>query len=131
MCHLRHGLRSFRLDRVGEVSLLEPSFRRPPGFDALDQLLQSIGAIAYAHPIEVMLHTDLQTARRVFSLAFGVLEPVEGGVLLRTSADDLDWFARQLAGLAFDFEIRTPAKLRVELARCAARLQRLATTAAG
>jgi predicted DNA-binding transcriptional regulator YafY len=131
MCHLRHGLRSFRLDRVGEVSLLEPSFRRPPGFDALDQLLQSIGAIAYAHPIEVLLYTDLQTARRVFSLAFGVLEPVEGGVLLRTSADDLDWFARQLAGLSFDFEIRTPAKLRVELARCAARLQRLATTAAG
>jgi len=131
MCHLRHGLRSFRLDRVGEVSLLELSFRRPAGFDALDQLLQSIGAIAYAHPIEVLLHTDLQTARRVFSLAFGVLEPVEGGVLLRTSADDLDWFARQLAGLAFDFEIRTPAKLRVELARCAARLQRLATTAAG
>jgi predicted DNA-binding transcriptional regulator YafY len=131
MCHLRHGLRSFRLDRVGDVSLLEPSFRRPPGFDALDQLLQSIGAIAYAHPIEVMLHTDLQTARRVFSLAFGVLEPIEGGVLLRTSADDLDWFARQLVGLAFDFEIRTPAKLRVELARCAARLQRLATTAAG
>jgi predicted DNA-binding transcriptional regulator YafY len=131
MCHLRHGLRSFRLDRVGAVSLLEPSFRRPPGFDALDQLLQSIGAIAYAHPIEVLLHTDMQTARRVFSLAFGVLEPVEGGVLLRTSADDLDWFARQLVGLAFDFEIRTPAKLRVELARCAARLQRLATTAAG
>lgn len=131
MCHLRHGLRSFRLDRVGAVSLLEPSFRRPPGFDALDQLLQSIGAIAYAHPIEVLLHTDLQTARRVFSLAFGVLEPIEGGVLLRTSADDLDWFARQLAGLSFDFEIRTPAKLRVELARCAARLQRLATTAAG
>jgi predicted DNA-binding transcriptional regulator YafY len=131
MCHLRHGLRSFRLDRVGEVSLLELSFRRPADFDALDQLLQSIGAIAYAHPIEVLLHTDLQTARRVFSLAFGVLEPVEGGVLLRTSADDLDWFARQLAGLSFDFEIRTPAKLRVELARCAARLQRLATTAAG
>jgi predicted DNA-binding transcriptional regulator YafY len=131
MCHLRHGLRSFRLDRVAEVSLLDHSFRRPPDFDALDQLLRSIGAIAYAHAIEVMLHTDLQTARRVFSLAFGVLEPATGGVLLRTSADDLDWFARQLAGLPFDFEIRTPAQLRVELACCATRLQGLAATVAG
>jgi predicted DNA-binding transcriptional regulator YafY len=130
MCHLRHGLRSFRLDRIGEVRLLEHSFLRPPNFDALDQLLRGIGAIAYAHAIEVMLHTDLQTARRVFSLAFGVLEPAPDGVLLRTSADDLGWFARQLAGLPFDFEIRTPAKLRIELARCATRLHGLATAAA-
>lgn len=126
MCHLRHGLRSFRLDRVGTVSLLEQSFRRPPDFDALDQLLRSIGAIAYAHPIEVMLHTDLQTARRVFSLAFGMLEPMRDGVLLRTSADDLAWFARQLAGLPFDFEIHAPTELRTELTRCATRLRELA-----
>jgi predicted DNA-binding transcriptional regulator YafY len=126
MCHLRHGLRSFRLDRVGAVNLLEQSFRRPPDFDALDHLLRSIGAIAYTHPIEVMLHTDPQTAQRVFSLAFGLLEPMRDGVLLRTSADDLGWFARQLAGLPFDFEILVPTALRAELARCATRLRQLA-----
>jgi predicted DNA-binding transcriptional regulator YafY len=49
-------------------------------------------------------------------------------VLLRSSADDLAWFARQLAGVSFDFEIRTPVELRTELARCAARLHALATT---
>jgi predicted DNA-binding transcriptional regulator YafY len=126
MCHLRHDLRTFRLDRIGKVSLLERAFRRPPGFDPLDQLMRGIATIPYTNAIEVLLHTDLQTARRAFSLAFGLLEPGQGGVLLRTSADDLAWFARQLAGLPFDFRIRTPARLRVELARCATRMRALA-----
>jgi predicted DNA-binding transcriptional regulator YafY len=126
MCHLRHGLRSFRLDRVGEVRLLDRPFRRPPGFDALDQLQRSIATIPHAHAIEVLLHADLPTARKAFSLAFGLLEPVPGGVLLRTGADDLAWFARQLAGLPFGFEIHAPAALRTELARCATRLRGLA-----
>jgi predicted DNA-binding transcriptional regulator YafY len=125
MCHLRHDLRTFRLDRIGKVSLLDRPFRRPAGFDPLDQLVRGIAAIPYANAIEVLLHTDLQTARRAFSLAFGLLEPVQGGVLLRTSADDLAWFARQLAGLPFDFEIHTPAGLRTELGIHAARLHAL------
>jgi predicted DNA-binding transcriptional regulator YafY len=52
---------------------------------------------------------------------------VDRGVLLRSSADDLAWFARQLASMPFDFQIRTPAELRTELALCATRLHALAT----
>ncbi|KRE89534.1 transcriptional regulator [Frateuria sp. Soil773] len=125
-CHLRGDLRSFRLDRVGEVVALGLPFRRPAGFDALDHLLRSIAAVPRAHAIEVRLRTDLRSAREAFPLVFGLLEPVDGGVLLRSSADDLGWFARQLAGLRFDFEIRAPDLLRTELARCAARLHALA-----
>jgi hypothetical protein len=51
---------------------------------------------------------------------------VPHGVLLRTGADDLAWFARQLAALPFGFEIRAPAALRTELVRCATRLRTLA-----
>src|SRR5436190_20688884 len=35
MCHLRHGLRSFRLDRVLSVQPRDVSFARPAAFDAL------------------------------------------------------------------------------------------------
>lgn len=122
MCQLRHGLRSFRLDRMGEVILLDRHFERPAGFDALEHLVQGIAGMPRGHPIEVLLHTDLPTARRAFSLGFGLLEPVAAGVLLRSSADDLAWFARQLAGVPFDVEIRMPAELRAELALCATRL---------
>ncbi|TPG51065.1 YafY family transcriptional regulator [Rhodanobacter glycinis] len=126
MCHLRNGLRSFRLDRVGKVTLLDRHFKRPANFDALDQLVQSIASMPRGRTIEVLLRTELQTAQNSFSLAFGVFEPVKDGVLLHTSADDLAWFARRLAALPFDFEIRTPAELRTELTICAVRLQALA-----
>lgn len=122
MCHLRHGLRSFRLDRMGEVDVLDIVFERPADFDALDQLAQSIAGMPRGEPIEVLLHIDLPAARRAFSSGFGLLEPVEGGVLLRSSAEDLAWFARQLAAVAFDFTIRTPLSLRAELARHATHL---------
>ncbi|HEV7122754.1 MAG TPA: YafY family protein [Rhodanobacter sp.] len=126
MCQLRHGLRSFRLDRMGEVALLDRHFERPADFDALEHLVQAIAGMPRGREIEVLLHTDLPTARRAFSLGFGLLEPVDDGVLLRSSADDLAWFARQIAGLPFDFEIRAPAELRAELVLCAERLQVLA-----
>ncbi len=36
----------------------------------------------------------------------GVLEWKTKGVLLRAQADDLDWIARELARLPFDFSVR-------------------------
>jgi len=36
-------------------------------------------------------------------------------VVLRGQTDDLDWFARELARLPFEFEIRHPAALRESL----------------
>jgi predicted DNA-binding transcriptional regulator YafY len=127
-CHLRRALRSFRVDRIREARLLDARFTRPAGFDVLQHLEQAIAAIPRGHAIEVLLHADLETASRAFPLAFGLLEPAASGVLLRSSADDLVWFARQLATLPFAFEILAPVSLREELARHAARL--LAITAA-
>jgi len=126
MCHLRHALRSFRLDRISAVTRLEECFAKPPDFDALDQLARSLAAIKRRHAIEVLLRTNLASARGAFPLDFGSLEPVTGGVRLRSSADDLDWFARRLAGLPFDFAIRSPAALRRRLANLASRLHGLA-----
>ncbi|WP_257454202.1 helix-turn-helix transcriptional regulator [Archangium lipolyticum] len=122
ICHLRNGLRSFRLDRVRSVQPLEVSFSRPEGFDALEHLTRAVATLPRAYAIEVLLETDLETARRGVFPAFGVLEQVEGGVLLRGQSDDLGWFARELARLPFAFEIQRPDALREELASCARRL---------
>jgi len=125
-CHLRHGVRGFRVDRIIEVQPLAARFARPKDFDVLEWLNRSIATLPRAHRIEVLLHTDMAKAREAFSPAIGLLEPAEGGVLLRVRTDDLAWFARQLARVPFDFEIRTPQRLRKELAAHAARLQKLA-----
>ena len=126
-CHLRHGVRGFRVDRIIEVQPLAVRFTRPRHFDVLEWLNHSIATLPRAHHVEVLLHTDLVKAREAFSPAMGLLEAADDGVLLRVRADDLAWFARQLARVPFDFEIRTPQRLRKELLAHAGRLQKLAS----
>ena len=121
-CHLRKGLRSFRLDRIESVTPLPLSFARPEQFDALAHLAFSLATLPRAHAIEVLLRTDLATARREVFDAIGLLEAVDGGVRLLAQADDLDWFARELARLPFAFEVRTPQPLREALHALGARL---------
>jgi len=125
-CHLRHGLRSFRLDRVEDVQRLPVSFERPERFDALAHLTTSIARLPRAHAAEVVLATDLATARRELFPVAGVLEPVDAGVVLHAQADDLDWLARELARLPFAFRVRTPRALRTAVAALARRLARQA-----
>jgi predicted DNA-binding transcriptional regulator YafY len=79
------------------------------------------------HSVEVTLHTDLATAQKELVASVGVLEWQGDGVLLRGQADDLEWVARELARLPFDFSVRTPAALRGALGRAARRLARLAS----
>ncbi|MEO6855844.1 MAG: WYL domain-containing protein, partial [Rhodoferax sp.] len=79
--------------------------------------------------IEVLLHTDMETARRALFDSIGLLHPTDGGTLLHSQADDVDWFARELARLPFTFEIRQPAALRTALSALAQRLQQLAAVA--
>jgi predicted DNA-binding transcriptional regulator YafY len=126
-CHLRRGLRSFRLDRVVSATSLAVSFERPADFDTLAYLKQSISMIPRAHAVEVLLKTDLASAQRALVPYVGVLECVEAGVLLRAQADDLDWIARELARLPFDFSVKSPPALRGAIARISQRLERLAS----
>ena len=123
-CHLRRGLRSFRLDRVRDVQALPARFARPADFDALAHLAASIAALPRAIAVEVLLQTDLANALRHVHGSIGALTPVPGGVLLRSQEDDLDWYAHQLARLPFAFSIKQPAALRAALKRCARRLEK-------
>jgi len=129
-CHLRRGLRSFRLDRIQGVRVLETPFTRPADFDALKHLTVSVATIPRKHAVDVVLHTDLATAKREIFPTLGVFEPAEDGVLLRGQCDDLKWFARELARLPFPFTIRRPRALRTALAACARELLALATAPA-
>lgn len=112
MCHLRRGLRSFRLDRVRSVRPLEIGFTRPEAFDALGHLEVSVATLPRKFAVEAILETDLVTAKQELFPAAGILEWVDDGVLLRSQVDDLDWFARELARLPFSFRIRRPTALR-------------------
>jgi predicted DNA-binding transcriptional regulator YafY len=110
-CGLRKGLRSFRLDRVRSVDSQPRQFEKPARFDVLDHLTSSIATMPRRFAVEVHLKTTLESAKRELFQAIGVLEPLGDGVLLRGQADDLQWFARELARLPWPFEMIRPAAL--------------------
>ncbi|WP_295953119.1 YafY family protein [Rhodoferax sp.] len=125
-CHLRDALRSLRLDRVLAVESRAHRFVAPANFDAVRHLALGVASIPRAVQIEVLLYTDMETARKALFDSIGLLHPADGGIMLHSQADDVDWFARELARLPFSFEIRQPAGLRAALSALAQRLQQLA-----
>jgi predicted DNA-binding transcriptional regulator YafY len=125
-CHLRNDLRSFRLDRVLDVKLTDGSFERPAHFDALAYLVKTMATIPRRFTFEVLLKADAGTAQEDGAEALGILEEGDDGLLLRGSIDNVDWLARQLARLSFDFVVREPEELRDALRKRAGELMDLA-----
>lgn len=126
-CHLRGGMRTFRLDRILAAVPAPGRFERPADFDALAHLRLSVASLPRAFSATVLLKTDLATARRALMETIGVFEQRADGVLLHNQSDDLAWLARQLAGVPFGLEILDPPRLRDELAAHARRLLQMAT----
>ena len=125
-CHLRQDLRSFRLDRVTHVSMIEAGFDRPEGFDPLAYLMQAITIMPRKYAFELLLKTDIETAHTEVFDVLGILEASEEGIILRGSVEDLDWLARQISIFSFDFVVRQPAALKGELRRHSRKLNNLA-----
>jgi predicted DNA-binding transcriptional regulator YafY len=119
-CHLRQDQRVFRLDRVESAQFREDCFAPPSDFDALAFVQASLAESPWDWQVEALLQTTLDVARRQVPAHQALLEPVDGGVLIRINVDDLDWAARFLVGLGCPFVVREPEELRGVLRRLAA-----------
>jgi predicted DNA-binding transcriptional regulator YafY len=121
-CHLRAGLRMFRLDRVLAAELCEEGFARPEGFDSLAYVVHSLATAPGTWAVEVVLATTLAEARERVPAAVALLEAVPDGVILRCYAQNLDWVAQFLAGLGFRLVVQQPPELRDALRKLAAEI---------
>ena len=125
-CHLRAGLRVFRLDRILQAELREERFTRPPDFDSLGYVLRSLANTPTTWNVEVLLETTLEEARQQVPPVIATLEQVPGGVMLRCSVGYLEWMAHFLSGLRCPFIVFQPPELRDELQRLAQRIVEMA-----
>ena len=114
-CHMRQDLRSFRLDRITHINTLNANFKRPEGFDPLTHMMQTIATMPRKYSFELLLKTDIHIAQNEVFDVLGVLEADKDGVIMRGSVEDLDWLARQISIFSFDFVVREPEELKVEL----------------
>jgi predicted DNA-binding transcriptional regulator YafY len=125
-CHLRAGLRVFRLDRVLEAELRNETFTRPPDFDSLAYVMRSLANTPATWVIEVLLETTLEEAQQYVPPVIASLEQVPDGVMLRCSVGYLEWIAHFLSGLRCPFIVLQPPELRDELRRLSAQIADMA-----
>jgi predicted DNA-binding transcriptional regulator YafY len=110
-CHLRGGVRVFRLDRMLSAAMTEERFDPPERFDAHAHLLRTLATRWTGWTAHVVLHVPIDDARRWISPIVGPLEPHPDGTMLRVVADSLDWLAHYLIGLPWRFTVQSPPEL--------------------
>ncbi len=125
-CHLREGMRLFRLDRMLEAQVLEEAFERPSELDGPEAVLRAVAKAHGPWEVEVLLKTSMERAREQVTPMVASLEEAKGGVLMRCTANNLDGMARVLAGLFCPFVVKSPPELGEALGRHAAELAQLA-----
>lgn len=128
-CHLRQGLRTFRLDRVAALETLEQTFTRPENFDVLAHVLRSISSWPDAPQIEVLLETTLDYAQQHIPAVMGTLEPAAEGVIFRRAATQLEWVVFLLIHLDCPVHIIQTEELRQAVRQFATRALQIAEDA--
>jgi len=125
-CHLRGGVRVFRLDRVLAADLRPLTFTPPAGFDSVEYVMHSLANVPSDWTAEVLLEVPMEVARQRVPPVVATLDETEEGVVLRAGTDSLDWLARYLVTIDLPLVVRRPPELRDALRRLADRVADLA-----
>lgn len=120
-CRMREAIRTFRLDRVSELALMDQLFDRVVGFDAKAYLRNSMPFVESGFALEVWLDLPLAALRSHFALHRVVMTEENGGTTLRCRRGNLEPFAAMLLTLGCPIVVRQPPELMETFDRLAAR----------
>lgn len=104
-CHLRKGIRLFRLDRIRSLSSSEQSFLPPENFDAKQFVFSSLATIPGTYTFEIMIHAPLSTVETIVTASTALLESRNDYTLMRVFSHDPHWLARYLTRLEMPFTV--------------------------
>jgi predicted DNA-binding transcriptional regulator YafY len=118
----REAWRTFRVDRISSPvpTGMRVVHQDPP--DAADFVAEGAAVGAYTYQARVLLRVPREEAAMMVHPMIGILEPADGGTLLRIGADDLAWIAHYLASLHCRFTVLDPPALAEAVAALATRL---------
>jgi predicted DNA-binding transcriptional regulator YafY len=122
----RDDWRTFRVDRLSRLVRSGHRFTRTDEPDAAQLVADGIAVHAYSSKAEVDLMVGIDEAAAAIPATAGRLQPIDATTTrLQLGANELEWIARYLAALPFEFEVRDPPELRTALRALGRRLQRL------
>jgi predicted DNA-binding transcriptional regulator YafY len=126
-CCLRQDYRTFRLDRIQQVEVLEEPFERSEDFDCRAYVMKwQPGGFHF----EVEFQAALYTVQQRIPASYGSLSETSTGVLFQCQYEDVDGMARYLMSLNLPFVIHEPPELREALIRLAEQMVQAATAQA-
>jgi len=111
-CHLRRAIRSFRLDRIVELTLLDKTFQTPASFNIRDHL-----AMAFESETKVKMRMRFAPQAAHVARDSGVYwdaleEQADGAVVVTMTMPDLQWAASMALGFGPIVTVLEPAELR-------------------
>lgn len=120
----RDDWRSFRVDRMTDVSARTFRFRPRPAPDAATYVQEGVASRVYAHQARFLLHASADTVRAQVSASAAVIRPRgRDRCELLSGADRLDGVLMHVLLLGHDFEVLDPPELREQCRTLAARLR--------
>ena len=111
-CHLRQGLRSFRIDRIQELSLTSQAFDLPTGFNLQEYLASEFQAQPKFQARLRFISGGAHAALDNPSFWETVEEQPDGGILVSFSSPDLEWAASIALAYGPIVEVLDPPALR-------------------
>ena len=111
-CHLREARRTFRLDRIIELALLDHTFSAPPDFDLQAYLESDLSAQPQISACLRFSPEGAALARQGFSYWETLTEEPNGSVVVTFPAPNLEWAASTALAYGPLVEVLEPPELR-------------------
>ncbi len=114
----RQAARTFRVDRIDRLRLLEGTFAVPADTDPVQQVLGPLAAAPYRHAASVLIRADVAHVRAHIPEMLASVTPLpsagneEGWLRVLVHAELLEWVAGRLAVIDRPFVIEHPQALR-------------------
>ncbi len=120
--HTAGARRAYRIDRVGEVEVLDDPVHPPADLDPVAVLEEHL-AVGWEYEVEVVIDAPVETVGRCLPRTLGRLEPIDAGTCrLVGSTSNPVWYAEQLATIPASYRILRGDEVRKEARRIAERL---------
>lgn len=107
-------VRTFRVDRIGAVSVLPGSFEVPAGFDPAGALLSAVAGAPRRHTVRVRVEAPAERVRAMFPPGIATVADADAAgwahVVIR--AERLEWVPAILAEIDVPFVVEGPPSLR-------------------
>ncbi|WP_236790301.1 YafY family protein [Amycolatopsis sp. GM8] len=116
-------VRTFRLDRIENATMVPGSFDVPEGFDPGARVLAGLADVPYQHEVSVRVQGTVEQVRSRLPAGVAVVEEQDDEwVRVRLRAERLDWVPSALAWLNLPFVIEYPDALREHVRALAHRM---------